>query len=822
MPDEGAARRSYGLRHDQSHESLVVLARKRGRHRQHVPSVDSDRERRSAGTPGLIATGGVEDGRHRDPGSSSRRGERTSSARPGGQARRLRRRSRARRPDRLGDPGHRARGLRAQGRDGALRRRLAGRRLRVGAGTDADPADFDGLSSSALVVVVHSSSATTSAPEFQQTILRVERSLAADKRVASVQRPRPGASISSDGHTAVVTAGANGDATAMVAAADALKAKLKAAGTSSVAVSLTGSPGMWSDFNTANKAAMMKSELLSWPVTMAIIVLAFGSLVAAGLPLLLTILGLVASAGLLSLLTNAFDISIWAMNFALMFSLALGIDYALFIVHRFRGAFFGSRLGLRDAVAVTMDTAGKAVLFSGLTVLVSLSAVLLVPSPAFRSTALGIIISVVFVLAATLTLLPAVLAKLGPKVDALALRRVRSGEHARRIGALGRATLASRARVRSRRGARARPARPADPGSEDRHAVDQGRPRRRRLTDRLRADAARLRRRRARSAPDRRAAASGRGRGRGRPRDPGVARVLAPQFGAAALPSYRRSPRPTRRARPLGERSTGSAAHCPLAPSSAAAPPRTTTSRRRCGEDAAAHRRRAHARLPAPAPRRPGAVDRRAGRRHEPARHRRRLRDRAADLPGRPRRRPPGLRGAGLHGRVGAGVLLRDDLRDLDGLHGVPARLGQGTLGPLARPARGRGRWPRPVRARHLRRRRRDGRRLLHLRALRTAPAQGDGRDPRRLRAARRDARPARPAPGAHARSSGATPGLFRPGWTGSSPTSASGTPEHRAAQSWRKASAWAAAHCSKVRGSRPRISRTAGSIRDSSSEPST
>jgi putative drug exporter of the RND superfamily len=117
------------------------------------------------------------------------------------------------------------------------------------------------------------------------------------------------------------------------------------------------------------------------------------------------------------------------MNFALMFSLALGIDYALFIVHRFRGAFFGSRLGVRDAVAVTMNTAGKAVLFSGSTVLVSLSAVLLVPSPAFRSTALGIIVSVLFVLAATLTLLPAVLAKLGPRVNALSLRWVHSGEH---------------------------------------------------------------------------------------------------------------------------------------------------------------------------------------------------------------------------------------------------------------------------------------------------------------------------------------------------------------------------------------------------------
>ncbi|HEY1596355.1 MAG TPA: MMPL family transporter, partial [Thermoleophilaceae bacterium] len=264
--------------------------------------------------------------------------------------------------------------------------------------------NFAGLSSSALTVVVHSPTATTSAPAFRQTVARVERILAADRHVASVQAPRRGASISSDGHTAVVTAGAKRGPTAMVAAAGALESKLKAAGGSSVGVSLTGSSGMWNDFNTANRKAMIKSEFLSWPVTMAIIVLAFGSLVAAGLPLLLTILGLVSSAGLLALLTHGFDISIWAMNFALMFSLALGIDYALFVVHRFRGALFGSGLEVRDAVAVTMDTAGKAVLFSGLTVLVSLSAVMLVPSPAFRSTALGIILSVVFVLAATLTL----------------------------------------------------------------------------------------------------------------------------------------------------------------------------------------------------------------------------------------------------------------------------------------------------------------------------------------------------------------------------------------------------------------------------------
>src|SRR5262249_9912718 len=162
---------------------------------------------------------------------------------------------------------------------------------------------------------------------------------------------------------------------------------------------------------------------------MVILLVAFGSLVAAGLPLMLTMLGLIAAAGSLYAGTLVLPISIWAMNFALMFALALGIDYALFIVHRFRSAFVGSQLDAEQATAQTMDTAGQAVLFSGATVLISLSAVMLVPSPAFRSMSLGIMLAVLFVLAATLTLLPAVLAKLGPRVDKLSLPWAHSGEH---------------------------------------------------------------------------------------------------------------------------------------------------------------------------------------------------------------------------------------------------------------------------------------------------------------------------------------------------------------------------------------------------------
>ena len=289
--------------------------------------------------------------------------------------------------------------------------------------------EFQGLSSYGLMTVVHSTAATAEDPAFRRVVANVERTLGNDHAVKSVVAPRPGVSISRDRHTAIVQAGAARSSNDMVKAADDLKGKLAALSTGAVGVHLTGASGMWSDFNTANRTAMLKSEVISWPITLGILLLAFGSLVAAGLPLMLTMVGLASAAGLLYLGTLLTPISIWAMNFALMFALALGIDYALFVVHRFRGALFGHNMTPADATAVAMDTAGKAVLFSGVTVLISLSAVMLVPSPAFRSMSLGIMLAVIFVLAATLTLLPAVLARIGPRVDKLALPWAHSGEH---------------------------------------------------------------------------------------------------------------------------------------------------------------------------------------------------------------------------------------------------------------------------------------------------------------------------------------------------------------------------------------------------------
>jgi len=287
---------------------------------------------------------------------------------------------------------------------------------------------FGGNSSAAVQVVVHSDSLRITDPSMQQTLAAATEIFSADPRFGEVVTPQPGMTISPDGHTGIMIAGANASADEMVSAVDELGKELTALSTDTIEVYPTGASALWSDFNKANHEAMIKAEMMSWPVTLAIMVLAFGSLVAAGLPLLLTLAGLVASAGGLVILNEITPISVWAMNFAMMFALALGIDYALFLVARFRDAL-RTNADPRTAVAQTMDTAGKAVVLSGLTVLVSLSAVLIVPAPAVRTMAVGIMLAVIFVLAATLTLLPAVLGRIGAKVNGGSLPYAKRQQH---------------------------------------------------------------------------------------------------------------------------------------------------------------------------------------------------------------------------------------------------------------------------------------------------------------------------------------------------------------------------------------------------------
>ena len=178
---------------------------------------------------------------------------------------------------------------------------------------------------------------------------------------------------------------------------------------------VTGEWPVWSDFNNSNEEALHKAELLSGLPTLILLFIAFGSAIAAGLPLILAVSGIAVGFASLHLATSFTPLSVWSMNFSMMIGLAVGIDYALFIVSRYREEREDGK-NAEEAMASTLDTAGKAVFLSALTVVLSLAAVFLVPVMVFRSMALGMIFSVVAVAAASLTLLPAVLVALGDRV----------------------------------------------------------------------------------------------------------------------------------------------------------------------------------------------------------------------------------------------------------------------------------------------------------------------------------------------------------------------------------------------------------------------
>jgi RND superfamily putative drug exporter len=303
---------------------------------------------------------------------------------------------------------------------------------------DAVQSAFPGRGGYALPVVVASDRPPFDAPVVAERLDAVRVALRSDPAIGGVVMPRNGRSVSRDRRTVVVLGLAGARPDEMVRAADRLKSRLSALSRPGITVHATGPATMWSDFNAANRHGMLRAEAFSWPLTLGLLVLAFGALVAAGLPLLLTFAGLAGAGGGLFLLAQETAVSIWAMNFAMMFAIGLGIDYALFIVVRFRAAL-ETDPDPRTATVIAMASAGKAVFVSGLTVIAALLAVTLVPIPTFRSVPLGIVLAVVFVLAASLTLLPALLSALGGRIDAGRVRRRRSvGQESAGFAAWGR------------------------------------------------------------------------------------------------------------------------------------------------------------------------------------------------------------------------------------------------------------------------------------------------------------------------------------------------------------------------------------------------
>lgn len=159
-----------------------------------------------------------------------------------------------------------------------------------------------------------------------------------------------------------------------------------------------------------------RAELLSLPITLLILVVAFGALVAAGLPLLLGITAVVASLGLVALPSQILPVDDAISSVILLIGMAVGVDYSLFYLRREREERAKGRT-TEEAIDIAAATSGKAILISGLTVIIAMSGMFLTGDKTFMSFGVGTIIVVAAAMIGSITVVPAMLAWLGPKVD---------------------------------------------------------------------------------------------------------------------------------------------------------------------------------------------------------------------------------------------------------------------------------------------------------------------------------------------------------------------------------------------------------------------
>ncbi|MGY1806876.1 MMPL family transporter [Blastococcus sp. SYSU D00669] len=177
------------------------------------------------------------------------------------------------------------------------------------------------------------------------------------------------------------------------------------------------------DINERVSADIARAESISMPVLLVLLVVIFGSLAAASLPLAIGGAAILGSFAALRAFTSFTDVSVFAVNVVTIMGLGLAIDYGLFMVSRFREEI-RRQPTTEEALARTMATAGRTVAVSALTVAISLAGLLIFPQVFLRSMGFGGMSAVLIAMLAALTLLPALLGMLGPKVDALSVRRL--------------------------------------------------------------------------------------------------------------------------------------------------------------------------------------------------------------------------------------------------------------------------------------------------------------------------------------------------------------------------------------------------------------
>ena len=272
-----------------------------------------------------------------------------------------------------------------------------------------------------LVVIYSSRSATADDPSFRTAVQQTLRGLPANAvaRTLTYYDTHAPTLVSTDRHAtrAVITlAGAGQDAKSD--SYDLVKDHLDAPG---LTTNVAGQWAVFGDVNEQVSADIAKAESLSMPIVFVLSLLIFGSLVSALMPTLVGGIAVMGAFAVVRLITRITDVSIFSINVITLLGMGLAIDYALFVVSRFREELAAqpdqSRASVREAVTRTMASAGRTVLFSGLIVAASLASLLLFPQNFLRSMGYGGMAAVLVAMAAALTVLPALLGVLGPRIE---------------------------------------------------------------------------------------------------------------------------------------------------------------------------------------------------------------------------------------------------------------------------------------------------------------------------------------------------------------------------------------------------------------------
>ena len=292
-----------------------------------------------------------------------------------------------------------------------------------------------GLPPSALVIAYSSATAPAGSPPFEAAAAGAARAVAGAPHVTGVlsHLAAPG-QVSADGTTAYDVILLDLPPDESPDALPGVRERLAALPAGPVDVALAGGPAFYGDIQAVSEADLRRSELVSLPLAALALLVVFGSVVAAGLPLAVGGGAVLVALAVIWLVAGVTQMSIFVLNLATLLGLGLGVDYSLLMTSRFREELHRRRSDgdvdqrVEAAIRVTVATAGRAVFFSGLTVLLGLTGLILFEFPILRSVGIAGAIVVGLAVAAALTLLPAILGVLGERLDALRVRRVNEAE----------------------------------------------------------------------------------------------------------------------------------------------------------------------------------------------------------------------------------------------------------------------------------------------------------------------------------------------------------------------------------------------------------